>query len=1049
MPPVSPTVNMEDVDLGKDRTNLIDFIYGKRDPAESVSPSVNTPALSVNSEKPISPKKIKERKEKKPSSRVSCSTCACFVLLLLTIAAILFAAFLGHHLTKQNNEMMAVGNETAPLVACKNITRTHTKQYRPIIHEEDNDEQDAINEPTVEQLALPKSIQPLSYQVSMSPNGTGIATVTMNITEDTNTIVLNSKDIQISEGIQLLKPISNRVRRDVESGSGEEPEEEVAEEKEEDSGIKVKSVNIDENLEKVTLVLDGTLKAGSQIVAKIPFASKGSSNTNGLREYKMNNKSIFTTQPSYAYMRHVFPSFDQESFKAPAGLTLTHQNGTVVVANTEVKTHMDGDQLVSTLDKTIDPDFVIGDLVSAETNTSSGVTIRVWTRPEVQQNAHLVLEYADKALDELEHILQSRLETQKLDIIGVPNFQPGNRVSRGFIVLPEEDILYNDKSNSVTQKVRLVRTLANKIAGQWFGGITNPEEYGTFWLNDALPRFLEIEAVERVLNIPSDDLWTLELEEVLEKDAASTARPLRVKKVHSSAGIASIDHEFLGEKGAVLLRMIEKSIGMNDFIKGIRNFVSSYRSSYPNDDGLLKSLEKAINKKIVGWDDEPLDISKVVKTWVDQIGFPLVSVSKLDEENLEISQNKFYNDNETPGDVEFKNAKYWFNWEVPLFIAPEDKNVSWLHETIRFPLNQSDTILLNSESSGIYRVNYEQTRWNKLAEQLSDNFAQFKPEGRARLLSDSFALANSGIIPFEVALNLTTYISKETHNLPWIIAARNFADLVRKLEDSPLQDKLNAWIYSKVSDKFEKLSADSDDYLSSLLYEQLIELLSSIKPLKSNHQLNQIFQSKFLEPCQNSSYSSQCSTVPAHLRDEVYCNGVEFGDDDILEQITQFADAEIDGQEKDSLVDSLACFRDPRVLRRIIQQNLNSTSRTVQLLRNMNTRPVGREVATNWILDNWRDLKKKFKDDPESLNQIVDAGIAVDNERERSTLETFINQHHKSTHPLISKLDRKIEGATSDIYWRKSRNSEISDYLNGKFKGPEKEQVKDEDSEEM
>lgn len=175
----------------------------------------------------------------------------------------------------------------------------------------------------------------------------------------------------------------------------------------------------------------------------------------------------------------------------------------------------------------------------------------------------------------------------------------------------------------------------------------------------------------------------------------------------------------------------------------------------------------------------------------------------------------------------------------------------------------------------------------------------------------------------------------------------------------------------------------------------------------------------------------------------MYCNGVEFGNDTVFETVRMLAEKEIDEAEKELLQNSLACFRDPRALRRLILDNLNSTSSVCQLLAKMNSRPVGKEIATNWIIDNWSTvLKKKFKDDPETLNAIVNAGIVLENEREKSTIETFIEHHHKSTN-AIESLEQKIEAATTDIYWRKQRIGELSDYLDGKMKGPAKEEEGD------
>ena len=80
----------------------------------------------------------------------------------------------------------------------------------------------------------------------------------------------------------------------------------------------------------------------------------------------------------------------------------------------------------------------------------------------------------------------------------------------------------------------------------------------------------------RITIIFQDDLWTYELEKILERDATATSQPLRVKNVFSAADIAAIDHEFIGKKGAAVLRMIQKAVGESVFNKAIR--VSSAHS---------------------------------------------------------------------------------------------------------------------------------------------------------------------------------------------------------------------------------------------------------------------------------------------------------------------------------------------------------------------------------------------------------------------------------------------------------------------------------------
>ncbi|CAB3398862.1 unnamed protein product [Caenorhabditis bovis] len=1049
---------MEDIDLGRDRSHLIDLIYGKSNGSESVSPSLESRETSIPlsdaSTKPLKKKpKSNAVKEKKPAKKVACSKGVCICLFLFFVLAVLFAAFAAHYVTKQEYSNMS-DSANEPIVSCKNFTRPNKRPYKPIVNEEDADENDVVKTPTKEELALPKSLNPVWYKVSLTPKAgaaDGVAEVKLKVEEPTNKIVLNSKGIDFTKDlakIQISKettrnkrdsePVANtKTNRVMAEGSGEEPTMETA--VLEDAGVKVTGIEFDDVLEKAVITLDRPLAKGADVVVKIPFSSQVTGN-NGLREYKYSvgdeTRSMFTTQPSYAYLRHIFPSFDQESFKAPAGLTLSHSKGSKVVANTDVTTDDDGDALTSTLGKVIDPDFVIGDLKSQQANTTGGLELRVWTRPELENSTRYAVDIANQVVDALEHLLQSRLDSKRLDIVGVPGFEAGNRVSRSFIVVPEEELVYNEGGNDVQQKVRIARRLANRIAAQWFGGITSPEEVGTFWLNDALPRYLEVEVLQRILGVDSDDLWTYEIEQLLEHDAKANSVPLRVKNLFSSTEAANFDHVFVGGKGAAILRMLRKSIGDEYFNKAIRNFVTSYRTSYPYDDGLWKSFDKSLGDSVRGWNNETLDVGKFVATWVDQIGFPLVAVEKLDGDNAELSQERFRNDRKTTEKFKYRNAKFWFNWEVPLFMSSADK-AQWLHEAFRIPLKESETILLNTDANGFYRVNYEENRWNNIANQLKNNHEEFTPRTRARLLADSFTLANSKVIPFETALNITQYLPKETAVTPWLVVADKFVELLDRLEGTTLQDRVNKFVADKIEAQLQRALASDDepDYLKSVLRDKLFDLAARTKPERSNAKLNEVFQTGFLANCDGSKLSSECSKVPGDLRDKAYCNGVEFGNDTVFRTIQTLAQKEIDGREKEVLVKSLACYRDPRSLRRLILDSLNSTSLTAELLAAMNKRPVGREVATNLIIDNWSKLKKKFADDPESLNEIVKSGVVVENEREKSMIETFLDHHHKSTSP-ISAFDEKLESGTSSIYWRKERTNELNDYLDGKMKGP-------------
>lgn len=71
--------------------------------------------------------------------------------------------------------------------------------------------------------------------------------------------------------------------------------------------------------------------------------------------------------------------------------------------------------------------------------------------------------------------------------------------------------------------------------------------------------------------------------------------------------------------------------------------------------------------------------------------------------------------------------------------------------------------------SGYYRVNYDITNWQLLANYLQDsrNFSMIAPTNRAQIVDDALTLARAGKLDYRIALNLTRYLINETEYVPW------------------------------------------------------------------------------------------------------------------------------------------------------------------------------------------------------------------------------------------------------------------------------------------
>ena len=77
--------------------------------------------------------------------------------------------------------------------------------------------------------------------------------------------------------------------------------------------------------------------------------------------------------------------------------------------------------------------------------------------------------------------------------------------------------------------------------------------------------------------------------------------------------------------------------------------------------------------------------------------------------------------------------------------------------------------------TGFYRVNYDNSNWQKLASYLnSPSYLNISATNRAQLIDDALNLARTGHLAYEIALQITLYLSHETDYIPWYTATRAF-----------------------------------------------------------------------------------------------------------------------------------------------------------------------------------------------------------------------------------------------------------------------------------
>ena len=125
--------------------------------------------------------------------------------------------------------------------------------------------------------------------------------------------------------------------------------------------------------------------------------------------------------------------------------------------------------------------------------------------------------------------------------------------------------------------------------------------------------------------------------------------------------------------------------------------------------------------------------------------------------------------------------------------------------TISLP-DKSDLIVANLKFAGFYRVNYDQSNWNKLIEQLKTDYEKIDEISRAQLLDDSFNLGRAQLVDQTVFLSMASYLKNENMPIPFQSAFFGLEFLADMLSsDSTAYDLLKDFYVKLVEKQYTKL----------------------------------------------------------------------------------------------------------------------------------------------------------------------------------------------------------------------------------------------------
>jgi puromycin-sensitive aminopeptidase len=471
--------------------------------------------------------------------------------------------------------------------------------------------------------------------------------------------------------------------------------------------------------------------------------------------------TIATTQFEATDARRAFPCFDEPDRKAVFSITLDVPDDLAAFSNGAVAAETplaDGRRRVRFAEtipmSTYLVAFVVGPLEATDPVEVDDIPLRVVHPPGKGDLTAYALEVGAHALRFFTGWFGIPYPGDKLDLVAIPDFAFGAMENLGCVTFRESLLLIDPARASRVELERVADVISHEIAHMWFGDLVTMKWWNGIWLNEAFATLMELLCVDAFR--PEWQRWVsfgIERDMALATDALHSTRPVEypVGPPEEAQGMFDV---LTYQKGASVLRMLERYLGAERFREGIRRYLRDHRLSNTETRDLWDALESASG--------EP--VGRIMDTWILQGGFPLLRAEpSRDGHHLEVSQEPF-----TYAPAAGASA-VGAEWQVPVLTrvvgqeAGEVTRVLLDGAPVALPGSPTGPTVVNASGSGFYRVRYPAAELRRLAA----DFAGLEPLERFNLLGDTWASVVAGRSAVDDFLELAASLGAETDPDVW------------------------------------------------------------------------------------------------------------------------------------------------------------------------------------------------------------------------------------------------------------------------------------------
>jgi tricorn protease interacting factor F2/3 len=812
---------------------------------------------------------------------------------------------------------------------------------------------------------------PINYEIMFEPlfhnfkfNGEEI--ITLNLSKPTNSIKIDAAELSIKEShiIQGGKIISSES-------------------------------SLNEKDEKLTIKLAKKIKGN----AKLSIKFTGTLNDRLLGFYKSQYKDrkgktkyLATTQFEAADARRAFPCWDEPAVKATFDVSLLVDKHLDAISNMPViSKKKTGTKILHKFGRTPIMSTYLLYLGVGEFEYLHGklrnIKIRIVTTKGNKNKGKLSLDFTKKFLGEYEKYFGIRYPLPKLDMIAIPDFAAGAMENWGAITFREAILLYDTKTSSTRTKQYIAEVISHELAHQWFGNLVTMKWWNDLWLNESFATFMATKIVNKFY--PEWDLWDQFLGDAMldamSLDALKNSHPINVDVKHP-AQIREIFDAISYDKGGNVLRMLENYVGIENFRKGLKYYLTQHKYSNAEGQDLWKSIGKVAHK--------PVDA--MMKTWIDQVGYPVVDV-KRNNSKVSLTQRRFLSD----GSISSKNR-----WAIPIHIEEGNHESSILMKSQKSTVSLKNTdsnFIINSGRYGFYRVQYDDNSLANLSLLIDEKILNHVD--RWSLQNDLFSQCVSGTKQIQEYLDFTTSYHDEDDYITLHNLAQNLYYLYKLTRKEKFSDEIRTYTAQFLGTIFDRLGWDSqknEKHTDALLRSFVITTLGKLGDKEILNEAKKRFN-KFLK---------NKNSLAADLQEPVFVLVAWQGNEKTYNKLLSLYKKSALQEEKIRFLMAMCNFKQKNLLLKTLALSLTPEVRSQNIrvpIMGVSANIYGSDILWPWLKNNWKKLVRRFGVGNPLANRIVASiGGVIDDKQEKDVRRFFKRMPLPGTERVIEQTLERV-----------------------------------------